>query len=132
MSTTTITFTKEIDINMLHTYPMYIIRALAREIGVQSPTSKRINQLVTEINEIITHKREPYFSKTGRPPKTINVHCNLNALADSSMKSKLNKLTEDYNQKLQSLQDGTKEAKSKLKSELIDVVHKLQEIISML
>ena len=55
----------------LNEYSIYVLREMARQAGVVSPTSKKKDQLIQEINEIREGKREPVYAKRqGRPPKS--------------------------------------------------------------
>lgn len=55
----------------LNEYSIYVLREMARQAGVVSPTSKKKDQLIQEINEIREGKREPIYAKRqGRPPKS--------------------------------------------------------------
>lgn len=53
---------------------IFALREFARRVGVVSPTSKKKEQLITEIVEIREGKRQPSINTTkhGRPPKTNN------------------------------------------------------------
>ncbi len=52
---------------------IFALRDLARRTGVNSPTSKKKEQLIQEIIEIVKGDKKPEVSKTkqGRPPKTF-------------------------------------------------------------
>lgn len=58
---------------ILNTLGIYELRELARSIGVSSPTTKKREQLCTEILDISSGavKVEAKRNKKGRPPKTI-------------------------------------------------------------
>lgn len=51
---------------------IYDLRAIAREMGVKSPTTLKRNELINAIEEIKNKKVEPYHKKTkkGRPYKS--------------------------------------------------------------
>ncbi len=53
---------------------IFALRDLARKTGVNSPTSKKKEQLINEIVEITTGKKSPTTSKSkqGRPPKVFD------------------------------------------------------------
>ena len=55
----------------LNELSIFALRELARRTGVYSPTSKKKDELINEILEIMEGKKEPYLPKTrqGRPPK---------------------------------------------------------------
>ena len=48
---------------------VFELRKLARSMGVISPTSKKNNELISEILAIHNGEKTPTFSKMGRPPK---------------------------------------------------------------
>lgn len=52
---------------------IFALRDLARRTGVKSPTSKKKEQLISEIVEIVSGRKAPHVlkSKQGRPPKTF-------------------------------------------------------------
>ncbi len=51
---------------------IFALRDLARKTGVASPTSKKKEDLIKEIVEIVSGKKEPQMkTKQGRPPKTF-------------------------------------------------------------
>lgn len=52
---------------------IFALRDFARRTGVSSPTSKKKEQLIKEIKEIISGEKKPETSKTkqGRPPKVF-------------------------------------------------------------
>ncbi len=52
---------------------IFALRDFARRTGVSSPTSKKKEQLIKEIVEIVSGAKEPSFSKSkqGRPPKVF-------------------------------------------------------------
>jgi len=56
----------------LNEYSIYALRAMARNIGVSSPTSKKKEHLIQEIMDIYLGKKQPVEAKTkqGRPPKS--------------------------------------------------------------
>lgn len=64
---------KVISPEILNTLGIYELRELARSIGVSSPTTKKREQLCTEILDISSGsvKVEAKQNKKGRPPKTI-------------------------------------------------------------
>lgn len=64
---------KVISPEILNTLGIYELRELARSIGVSSPTTKKREQLCTEILDISSGavKVETKQNKKGRPPKTI-------------------------------------------------------------
>lgn len=45
------------------------LRRIAREVGVQSPTTKTCEQMINDIVDIHEGKLKPFKSKMGRPPK---------------------------------------------------------------
>lgn len=52
---------------------IFALRDLARKTGVSSPTSKKKEQLITEIIEIVSGQKSPTDkSKQGRPPKVFD------------------------------------------------------------
>lgn len=54
----------------LEKYSIYELRIIARNLGVKSPTTKRHQQLVDEINKISKGDIAPnHFPKKGRPYK---------------------------------------------------------------
>ena len=56
----------------LNEYSIYMLREIARNAGVESPTSKKKQQLISEIIEISEGKRAPKEkTKQGRPPKNF-------------------------------------------------------------
>ena len=56
----------------LNEYSIYMLREVARSVGVESPTSKKKQQLINEILEITEGKRAPKEkTKQGRPPKNF-------------------------------------------------------------
>ena len=58
----------------LNEYSIYMLREIARSVGVESPTSKKKQQLVSEILEISEGKRTPKEkTKQGRPPKNFGL-----------------------------------------------------------
>ena len=68
---------------------IFALRDLARRTGVKSPTSKKKEELIEEIKEIISGKKQPTASKSkqGRPPKVFGYNFanvfNLNELNNS-------------------------------------------------
>ena len=59
--------------NKLNELNIFALRDLARKTGVKTPTSKKKEELIKEITEIMTGKRKPEGQKTkqGRPPKVF-------------------------------------------------------------
>lgn len=59
--------------NNLNELNIFALRDLARRTGVNSPTSKKKDQLIKEIVEIISGEKKPQEvkSKQGRPPKVF-------------------------------------------------------------
>lgn len=59
--------------NNLNELNIFALRDLARRTGVNSPTSKKKEELIKEIKEIISGEKQPYVAKTkqGRPPKVF-------------------------------------------------------------
>lgn len=58
--------------NKLNELNIFALRDLARKSGVSSPTSKRKEELISEIVEIHSGKKQPEMkSKQGRPPKVF-------------------------------------------------------------
>ena len=47
------------------------LRALARNIGVKSPTSYTKAQLIKKIKEVESGERAPHFTTRGRPAKKL-------------------------------------------------------------
>lgn len=64
------------DREKLNSLNVFGIRDYARKVGVSSPTSKKKDELINEILDILEGKKQPQQSKTkqGRPPK--NYTCN--------------------------------------------------------
>ncbi len=52
--------------NRIEDLGIYELRNLARKVGVQSPTSKKRDVLLTEIRDILQGKKDPYTKKDGR------------------------------------------------------------------
>ena len=46
---------------------LYELRDYAREIGVRAPTTMRKKDLIVAINDVLSKKVNPYYSKRGRP-----------------------------------------------------------------
>ncbi|MBE5754934.1 MAG: hypothetical protein E7340_06370 [Clostridiales bacterium] len=46
---------------------LYELRDYAREIGVRAPTTMRKKDLIIAINDVLSKKVKPYYSKRGRP-----------------------------------------------------------------
>ena len=46
---------------------LYELRDYEREIGVRAPTTMRKKDLIIAINDVLSKKIEPYYSKRGRP-----------------------------------------------------------------
>ena len=68
---------------------IYVLRELARRTGVSSPTSKRKEQLISEITAITDGKQKPTFSsKFGRPPKSFAYEIPNNIVVGEKDKSK--------------------------------------------
>ena len=59
--------------NKLNELNIFALRDFARKTGVSSPTSKKKDQLIKEILEIVSGEKQPVTTKTkqGRPPKTF-------------------------------------------------------------
>ena len=59
--------------NKLNELNIFALRDLARKTGVNSPTSKKKEELIKGIVEIMSGKKEPVINKTkqGRPPKVF-------------------------------------------------------------
>lgn len=57
--------------DQLNELSIFALRELARRTGVYSPTSKKKDELISDILDILEGKKEPYVPKTrqGRPPK---------------------------------------------------------------
>ena len=57
----------------LSKFGIYQLRTIGREVGVKLPTTYNKNDLINEILDITSGKKEPYFKQTkkGRPPKDI-------------------------------------------------------------
>ncbi len=55
---------------------IFQLRELARKMGVDSPTSKRKGELITQILDISNGNSSPHFakSKQGRPPKDTGLN----------------------------------------------------------
>ena len=60
-------------VKQLNELNIFALRDLARRKGVVSPTSKKKDELIQGIVDIVTGKEQPQMSKTkqGRPPKTF-------------------------------------------------------------
>lgn len=87
----------------LNDLSIYALRELARRVGVNSPTSKKKDQLITEILAIENGVMQPQTikSKQGRPPKGVGLDfASLfkNSLEqDSKYYIKLNQSADEYN-----------------------------------
>ena len=57
----------------LEEFNIFALREFARQTGVKSPTSKKKEQLIKEITEILSGAKKPEVSnsKQGRPPKNV-------------------------------------------------------------
>ena len=57
----------------LKNFSLYELRDYAREIGVRAPTTMRKKDLIVAINDVLSKKVKPYYSKRGRPilPKNL-------------------------------------------------------------
>ena len=60
--------------NRLNDLNIYALRELGRRVGVNSPTSKKKDELIKDILSIQNGEKEPVQQKTkqGRPPKTFD------------------------------------------------------------
>ena len=60
--------------NKLYDLNIYALRELGRRVGVNSPTSKKKDELIKDILSIQSGEKEPVQQKTkqGRPPKNDN------------------------------------------------------------
>ena len=90
--------------NKLNELNIFALRDLARKTGVTSPTSKKKEDLINEIVEILSGQKKPESLKTkqGRPPKVFGYDIanvfNLNTMFDGVVLSEksLNQKTEDF------------------------------------
>lgn len=59
--------------NKLNELNIFVLRDLARRTGVNSPTSKKKDELIKGIVEILSGEKQPQINKTkqGRPPKVF-------------------------------------------------------------
>ena len=59
----------------LNTLSIYSLRSMARKVGVVAPTTKKKDQLISEILNILNGNQEPTLPKTkqGRPPKKFSI-----------------------------------------------------------
>lgn len=73
------------DIEQLNELSIFALRELARRTGVNSPTSKKKDQLIEEIIAITNGEKKPHIPKTkqGRPPK--NFGYDFNAFKSNSL-----------------------------------------------
>ena len=51
---------------------IYELRAIARQVGVKSPTTKKHNELIDSILKIQNGEEQAFLTNKGRPPKAIN------------------------------------------------------------
>lgn len=88
----------------LESLSIFELRDLARKVGVYSPTLLRKNELIVQIQDIMTGKKSPFTPKTkqGRPAKNISGYENIvnvflpdnvNSLQTNEEKTFTNQLT---------------------------------------
>ena len=88
----------------LNDLSIFALRELARRTGVNSPTSKKKQQLIDDIIAIKNGVKKPHIAKTkqGRPPKTFgydvsNIFANKNQIAPAFSKgATLNQPNEEF------------------------------------
>jgi len=86
----------------LNEYSIYMLREVARNVGVASPTSKKKQQLIKEILEITEGKKAPTEkTKQGRPPKNFGY-----SFADMIVQPKSTQLMFMQEQSNEDEQDG--------------------------
>lgn len=59
--------------NRLESLSIYELRAVARQVGVKSPTTKKHRELVESVLRIQSGEEQAFSTKKGRPPKQLNL-----------------------------------------------------------